>query len=44
MEVELGMLPRRLSDRLIDGVIGKSYFRRWTSDSLEGLRKALQSS
>jgi hypothetical protein len=44
VEVELGMLPRRLSDRVFDGVVGKSYFRRWTSDSLEGLRKALQGS
>ncbi len=42
VEVELGMLPRRLSDRVFDGFVGKVYFRRWTSDSLEGLRKALQ--
>ena len=42
VEVELGMLPRRLSDRVFDGFVGKVDFRRWTSDSLEGLRKALE--
>ena len=28
VEVELGMLPRRLSDRVFDGFVGKVYFRR----------------
>jgi Polyketide cyclase / dehydrase and lipid transport len=41
VEVELGMQPRRLGDRLFDGALGKIYFRRWTSESLEGLREAL---
>ena len=41
VEVEMGMQPRRPSDRLFDRALGKSYFRRWTVDSLEGLRQAL---
>ena len=41
VEVELGIQPRRLGDRLFDLALGKSYFRRWTSQSLNGLREAL---
>jgi hypothetical protein len=41
VEVELGMQPRRMSDRVIDGTIGRIYFRRWASESLDGLRDAL---
>jgi hypothetical protein len=41
VEVEMGMLPRRFGDRLFDRVAGKSYFRRWTGESLDGLREAL---
>jgi hypothetical protein len=33
--------PRRLGDRVFDRTLGQSYFRRWTSDSLDGLRAAL---
>ena len=41
VEVEMGMQPRRLGDRLFDGAIGRTYFRRWTTESLDGLREAL---
>ena len=41
VEVEMGMQPRRLGDRIFDAALGKSYFRRWSSQSLEGLRAAL---
>jgi len=41
VEVEIGMQPRRLGDRVFDRTLGQSYFRRWTSDSLDGLRAAL---
>lgn len=41
VEVEMGIQPRRLGDRLFDLALGKSYFRRWTSQSLHGLREAL---
>ena len=44
VEVEMGMQPRRLGDRLIDGIIGRTYFRRWSTESLDGLRQALSRS
>ncbi len=40
VEVEMGMEARRLGDRIFDRALGKSYFRRWTSGSLDGLREA----
>jgi hypothetical protein len=40
VEVEMGIEARRLADRFLDRAIGKSYFRRWTSQSLDGLREA----
>jgi hypothetical protein len=40
VEVEMGMEPRRLSDRIMDRALGKPYFRRWTTESLDGLRDA----
>jgi uncharacterized protein YndB with AHSA1/START domain len=40
VEVEMGMQPRRLGERVLDRAFGRSYFRRWTNDSLEGLREA----
>jgi hypothetical protein len=40
VEVEIGMQPRRLGDRVFDGTVGKIYFRRWMSQSLDGLRNA----
>jgi hypothetical protein len=40
VEVEMGMDPRRLGDRIVDTALGRSYFRRSTSLSLDGLREA----
>jgi hypothetical protein len=40
VEVEMGMQPRRLGDRLFDRAAGRTYFRRWASQSLDGLREA----
>jgi Polyketide cyclase / dehydrase and lipid transport len=40
VEVEMGMQPRRLGDRIMDRAMGRSYFRGWTSQSLDGLRGA----
>jgi hypothetical protein len=40
VEVEMGIEPRRLGDRIFDRALGKSYFRRWTNQSLDGLRDA----
>lgn len=42
VELQMGMQPRRVSDRVVDGTIGRIYFRRWASESLEGLREALR--
>jgi Polyketide cyclase / dehydrase and lipid transport len=41
VELEMGMLPRRLGDRVFDRTLGNLYFRRWAGDSLDGLREAL---
>jgi len=41
VEVEMGMQPRRLGDRVLDRALGHSYFRRWTNQSLDGLQEAL---
>jgi uncharacterized protein YndB with AHSA1/START domain len=41
VELEMGILPRRLGDRLFDRAFGKPYFRRWADDSIDGLRRAL---
>jgi hypothetical protein len=40
VEVEIGMQPRRMGDRIFDSAFGRIYFRRWTSESLDGLRHA----
>jgi hypothetical protein len=40
VELEMGMEPRRPSDRLVDRATGKTYFRRWASQSLDALRDA----
>jgi hypothetical protein len=41
VEVEMGIQPQRLGDRLFDQALGRIYFRRWTRQSLDGLRQAL---
>jgi hypothetical protein len=40
VDLEMGMEPRRLRDRLSDLAIGRAYFRRWSEKSLEALRAA----
>jgi hypothetical protein len=42
VELEMGMVPKHLSDRLFDVSIGRSYFRRWAGESLDGLRGAAE--
>ena len=41
VEVEMGIQPRRLGDRVFDRALGRSYFRRWTNQSVDALREAL---
>ncbi len=40
VELEMGMQPRRLRYRLIDAAIGRSYFRKWSDESLTALGDA----
>jgi uncharacterized protein YndB with AHSA1/START domain len=40
VELELGMQPVRASDRVFDVTMGRSYFRRWSKDSLAALEEA----
>jgi uncharacterized protein YndB with AHSA1/START domain len=40
VELEMGMQPRRLGDRIANATVGRTYFRRWSEESLEALRKA----
>jgi hypothetical protein len=40
VDLEMGMQPRRLRDRMADATIGRAYFRRWSEKSLDALRDA----
>jgi hypothetical protein len=40
VELEMGMDPRRMGDRLFDAALGKLYFRRWSEQSLKALEQA----
>ena len=40
VELEMGMQPKRLGYRLLDMALGRSYFRRWSKESLDGLEEA----
>jgi uncharacterized protein YndB with AHSA1/START domain len=40
VELEMGMQPSRLSDRVFDLAIGRSYFRRWSKQSIDALAEA----
>jgi Polyketide cyclase / dehydrase and lipid transport len=40
VEVEMGIEAKRVADRVFDRAMGRAYFRRWTSQSLDGLRDA----
>lgn len=40
MELELGMLPKRMAYRLFDATMGRRYFRSWAQQSLDSLRQA----
>ncbi len=39
VELEMGMNPKRISDRLFDRTLGKRYFRSWSQQSLDALRE-----
>jgi uncharacterized protein YndB with AHSA1/START domain len=41
VELEMGMNPRGFGNRVFDVAAGKLYFRRWATQSLDGLRDAV---
>jgi uncharacterized protein YndB with AHSA1/START domain len=43
IELEMGMQPRRMGQRLMDAAIGKRYFQAWSQKSLDALEAALPS-
>jgi Polyketide cyclase / dehydrase and lipid transport len=44
VDVEFGMDPTGVGDRIFDAAFGKLYFRRWLSQSLEALQEAASES
>ena len=40
VELEMGMEPKYLGVRLFDATMGRSYFRRWSEQSLDALGEA----
>ena len=40
VDLELGMDPQSLPDRMFDTLAGRPYFRRWAESSLDALRGA----
>jgi hypothetical protein len=40
VEAEFGMDPTNLPYRVMDAVVGRTYFRRWLEDSFEALAAA----
>jgi uncharacterized protein YndB with AHSA1/START domain len=42
VELEMGMQPERVADRLFDMTLGRSYFRRWSRESLAALQDVCQ--
>ena len=41
VELRMGMEPRRLGARLFDLTLGRLYFRSWSEQSLDGLRRVV---
>jgi uncharacterized protein YndB with AHSA1/START domain len=44
VDVELGMDPATIANRVFDAAIGRLYFRRWLEQSLDALERAAESS
>jgi hypothetical protein len=40
VDLEIGMEPKRLGDRIFDFTTGRRYLRHWSEHSLDGLRQA----
>jgi hypothetical protein len=41
VDLEMGMDPNGLSNRLFDAAIGRRYFNRWAEESIDGLGRAV---
>ena len=39
VELEMGMQPKGLRYRVFDATLGRSYFRKWSEESLNALRE-----
>jgi hypothetical protein len=39
VDLEMGLDPRRLGDRVFDAALGRRYFRRWSEQSLKALQE-----
>ncbi len=39
VDVEFGIDPRSLGDRIFDSILGKFYFRRWLDQSVDALER-----
>jgi hypothetical protein len=42
LDVEMGIDPHRLSDRVFDATAGRLYFRRWLQQAIDGLKAAVE--
>ena len=42
LEIELGMEPKGLVNRMFDLSVGSRYFRRWLQESIDGLKAAIE--
>ena len=42
LDVEMGMDPRGLGNRVFDAAAGRLYFRRWLQQSIDGLKAAVE--
>ena len=40
VELEMGLQPKRIGDRLFDATVGRRYFRSWSEQSLVALQRA----
>jgi hypothetical protein len=40
VELQMGMQPKRMGDRLFDMALGRRFFRRWSEESLAALAQA----
>ena len=42
VDVEMGMQPRSVGNKVFDAILGRPYFRRWLDQSIEALRNVTE--